>query len=108
MNTYLVRVNHFLVFLERDPRCTGCPYPVEPQIQLDDPEVADRWSERLPMDICVGMDPKDDHHFRLFWSPPRRARAGYHQIVGMPVIVPTWSDFLRVVAECGEVIERQW
>jgi hypothetical protein len=105
VNAYLVRVQHFLVFVECDPRPNGCPFPVEGDVQVDDADPPDDDPGRVPPDLCVGLDPANDHHYCLFRSPPRRARAGYHQVVGMPVIVENWKEFLYVAADCGEIVE---
>jgi hypothetical protein len=104
MNSYLVRVNQFLVFTERDPRPCGCPFPIERDIQLDDSANPNSRANSAPENLCVGIDPADRHHYRLFRSPPRRARAGFHQVVGMPVVVATWDDFLRTMNEFGEFV----
>ena len=104
MNTYLVRVNQFLVFMESDPRSTGCPFPFESNVYLDDLGSPMTSKDIAPTDLCVGIDPMNNHHFRLFRSPPRRARAGFHQVVGMPVVVATWDEFLHAMSECGELV----
>jgi hypothetical protein len=104
VNAFLVRVNHFLVFVERDPRRNGCPFPVEGGVELDDRDAPDPGPGRAPPDLCVGVDPTDGHHYGVFRSPPRRARAGFHQVVGIPMIVRTWTDFLHAAADCGEVV----
>ena len=112
VNAFLVRVNNFLVFVERDPRPNGCPFPVEEFVELDDRDWPDPDPGRAPPDLCVGVDPADGQHYCLFRSPPRRARAGFHQVVGIPMIVPTWTDFLIAAADCGEplgsLVDELW
>ena len=105
MNAYLVRVNHFLVFVEADPRCMGCAFPVEPEIRLDELDTADAVQDRTAAELCVGVDPADNHHFCVFRSATRTSRAGFRQVIGMPVVVPSWAEFLQVAAECGELID---
>jgi hypothetical protein len=102
MNAFLVRVDHFLVFLTDDPRSTGCDYPIEEDVQLEDD--TDSASGPMPVGVCVGQDPFDERHFCIFRSEPRRARAGFRQTVGMPVVVSSWDEFLRIASECGELV----
>jgi hypothetical protein len=102
MNAFLVRCDHFLVFLTDDPRSGGLPLPVEQEVLLDDDTVYD--SGPMPSGVCVGQNPKNARHYRVFRSEPGRARAGFRQTVGMPVIVPTWGDFLQIASDCGELV----
>ena len=98
MIAYLVRLHHFLVFLARDPKF-ACGLPVEPAVRLDDAKAAEP-TVHSPIGLCVGVDPVDDHHYRVFHSMLDRAHAGFHQVVGMPVVVPEWDDFLEVAKNC--------
>lgn len=103
MIAYLVRLNHFVVFLAHEPR-SACGLTVEPAVNLDDAQAAEPAAD-CPIGLCVGVDPKDDHHYRVFSSMLDRAHAGFRQVVGIPVVVPDWDDFLQVAKNCGEVLE---
>ena len=47
----------------------------------------------------------DDRHFRIFTSIANRSRAGFRQVIGIPVVVPDWTDFLDTATDCGELLE---
>lgn len=102
MTTNLVRLDHYLVFVERE--LSGCPHPFEPEIQLDESTPDDSIGGTPFADPCVGIDPADCHHYRIFPSTPYRTRAGYHQVIGIPIVVTTWRDFVQTASECGELI----
>ena len=99
MLTFLVRYSHFLVFVDQDPRPT-CESPVELCVRLDD---SDQSEEVLLgascAGICVGVDPADSRHYKIFPSMGNRAHAGFRQVVGVPVVVHDWIDFLRMAAD---------
>ena len=100
MTCYLVHSEYFLVFIAEDPRPGGCLEPVEQTIWLDDVEL----SEQLPNGLCAGRNPVDEGHFHLFQSPADRSRSGFQQVVGVPVVVPTWEHFLKAVADSVEPV----
>jgi hypothetical protein len=104
MTCYLVRYEYFLVFAARDPRPDGCLEPVEPGVWLDDGYLFDPRTGHPPAGLCAGQSPTDDRHYHLFRSPADRSRAGFHQVVGVPVVAPTWDQFLTAAAACGEPV----
>ena len=104
MTCYLVRYEYFLVFVAEDPRPDGCLEPVEDGVWLDDGHLSDPNTGRRPGGLCIGRSPTDDRHYHLFRSPADRSRAGFHQVVGVPVVVSTWDQFLKAAADCGEPV----
>jgi len=105
MSTFLVRYSHFLVFVDQDPR-PKCESPVELSVRLDDSALSEEVvSGNWSAGICVGVDPADSRHYKIFPSMGNRAHAGFRQVVGVPVVVRDWIDFLRVAADCGEVFD---
>jgi len=105
MIAYLVRLHQLLVFVARDPQA-DCGLPVECDVQLDDAKAAEPAGD-TPVGLCVGIDPKDTHHYRVFNSLLDRAHAGFRQVVGIPIVVNDWDDFLQVARNCGEVLETE-
>jgi hypothetical protein len=103
MNAFLVHFEHFLVFVEDDPRANGCIHHVD-DVLLDEANLLDPLIGQIPVGACVGRDPVDDHHYRVFRSPRHRAEAGFRQVVGMPVATSTWDEFVRVATDCGELV----
>jgi len=104
MTCHLVRYELFLVFSVTDPRTDGCLEPIEDDVWLDDAGLCDLLCGRLPGGLCAGRSPADPAHYHLFRSPADRSRAGFHQVVGVPVVVPSWDAFLRTAADCGEPV----
>jgi hypothetical protein len=104
MHASLVRYDHFLVFVAGDPRSSGCDCFVEQDVLLEYDPGFDAPSGPTPVGVCVGQDPFDSRHFRIFRSEPGRARAGFRQMVGMPLVVATWDEFLQIAADCGELV----
>lgn len=102
MTTNLVRIDHYLVFIQHEP--IDCPHPFESEIRLDESKLDELTCGPRFLDVCVGIDPGDNHHFRIFPAPVFRARAGFHQVIGIPVIVEDWKDFVRSAEDCGEVV----
>jgi hypothetical protein len=103
MTCHLVRYEYFLVFTVDDPRHDGCLDPIEHDVWLDDVGVIASGG-RSPAGLCVGRSPVDDRHYHLFQSPADRSRAGFHQVVGVPVVARTWEAFLQAAADCGEPV----
>jgi hypothetical protein len=104
MTCHLVRCGYFLVFSVGDPRVDGCLEPIEDGVWLDDPDLCDDGAAWATSGLCVGRSPADEAHYHLFRSPADRSRAGFHQVVGVPVVAPTWDAFLRAAAESGEPV----
>jgi len=104
MTCHLVRFEYFLVFSVADPRADGCVEPIEDEVWLDEPDLCQESSGRIPCGLCVGRNPKDESRYRLFRTPADRWRAGFHQVVGLPVVVTSWDAFLRAAADCGEPV----
>jgi hypothetical protein len=104
MNTFLVYFEHFLVFVLNDPRPDHPELNVEANVLLEYGELLNATLGPVPVGVCVGRHPDNPCHFRAFRSARWRAQAGFHQIVGMPVFVSCWSDFLLIAADCGELV----
>ena len=104
MTCYLVRYEYFLVFTAADPRPDGCLEPVEPGVWLDHGHLSDATAAAPPAGLCAGRSPADERHYHLFRSPADRSRAGFHQVVGVPVVVRSWDQFLSAAAACGEPV----
>ena len=104
MTCHLVRYEFFLIFSLADPRTDGCLEPIEDDVWLDDASLSDNAIGQVPRGLCVGRDPADPNHFRLFQSPADRSRAGFHQVAGVPVVAASWDAFLRTAADCGEPV----
>ena len=104
MSCYLVRYGFFLVFSVDDPRTYGCLEPIQDEVWLDDAHLTDVVAGRPVAGLCVGRSPADPNRYHLFRSPADRSRAGYHQVVGVPVVVSDWDAFLRAAADCGEPV----
>jgi len=104
MTCFLVRCDSFLVFSAADPRTDGCLEPIQDEVWLDDASLSEGPADRIPTGLCVGRDQLDPGHFRLFRSPADRARAGFHQVAGLPVVVASWDAFLRSAIESGEPV----
>jgi hypothetical protein len=101
MRMFLIRCGQFLVFVQRDPR-PGCSLDVESDIALDQVRTSYRETGH---ELCVGVDPSNPRHYGIFQSLPCRARAGFRQVVGIPVVARTWLDFLNAASDCGEVLD---
>jgi hypothetical protein len=104
MTCHLVRYEFFLVFVLDDPRHDGCLDPIEDDVWLDDAGLTDPSTGRTPPGLCVGRNPVDERHYRPFRSPADRSRAGFHQVVGVPVAARSWDAFLSAAADCGEPV----
>jgi hypothetical protein len=104
MTCYLVRYGYFVVFSVADPRTDGCLEPIEDDAWLADAGLGAPATGRLPAGLCVGRHPAHANRYHLFRCPADRSRAGFHQVVGVPVVVPTWDAFLRAAADCGEPV----
>jgi hypothetical protein len=102
MICYLVRYEFYLVFVVIDPRIDGCLDPIQDDVWLDDPRLIDPSGGWPPAGLCVGRNPADERHYRLFQSPADRARAGFHPVVGVPEVARSWDAFLRAIAACCE------
>jgi hypothetical protein len=104
MTCHLVRYDYFLVFVADDPRDGGCLDPIKDDIWLDEAGLSEPIGGRIPAGLCAGVNPIDHHHFHLFRSPAERSRAGFHQVVGVPVVSRSWDAFLTAAADCGEPV----
>jgi hypothetical protein len=104
MTCFLVGYQFFLVFSASDPRTDGCLEPIQDDVWLDDAALCDEDAGRVPSGLCVGRNAAEPTHYRLFRSPADRSRAGFHQMVGVPVVAPSWDAFLRTAADCGEPV----
>lgn len=104
MTCYLVGYQFFLVFSVGDPRTDGCLEPIQDDVWLDDAALCAGDTGRVPSGLCVGQRATDPTHYRLFRSPADRSRAGFHQVVGVPVVASSWDAFLRTAADCGEPV----
>ena len=106
MTCHLVRYEFFLVFSVNDPRVDGCLERIEDDVWLDDAGLCDLLNGDLPRGLCVGRSQTDPAHYHLFRSPADRSRAGFHQVVGVPVVAHSWDAFLRTASDCGEPVGR--
>src|SRR5262245_10608342 len=104
MTCHLVRFEYFLVFSVADPRADRCLEPIEDNVWLDEPDLCQESSGRIPCGLCVGRSPEAESRDRLCRRPADRWRAGCHQVVGLPVVVTTWDAFLQTAADCGEAV----
>jgi len=104
MTCHLVRYEYFLVFAVDDPRRDGCLEPIQDDVWLDDAGLTEPVAGRVPASLCAGRNPVDDRHYHLFQSPADRSRAGFHQVVGVPVVARSWGAFLHTAADCGEPV----
>lgn len=104
MTCHLVCYQYFLVFSVADPRTDGCLEMIQDDVWLDDAALGRGDPGRMPTGLCVGRNGADPTHFRLFRSPADRSRAGFYQVVGVPVVAPSWDAFLRTAADCGEPV----
>jgi hypothetical protein len=104
MTCHLVRYLYFLVLAAGNPRTDGCLDPIEDDVLLNGAGLSDPVTGQVPGGLCVGRDLADVRTYYLFRTPSDRSRAGSQQVVGTPIVVPTWDAFLRVAADRGEPV----
>jgi hypothetical protein len=89
---------NFLVFTAEDPRKDGYKGDVEEDVRLDyDVEAVHRWPEgKARPEACVGRDPSDPKHYKVFkYSSDLRA-AGYQPLAGTPIVFGSWTRYSRL------------
>jgi hypothetical protein len=87
-----------LVFIGEDPREAGYTGHVE-NVTLDyDIAAIHRWPEGAAApEACVGRDPGDPHHYKVFKYSSERQSAGYQPVEGTPVVFASWPDYRKLV-----------
>ena len=88
-----------LVFVYEDPRKVGYSegHVIE-NVTLDyDMEAVHSWPDgaRAP-EACLGQDPKDPLHYKVFKYSSDLQSAGYRPVPGNPVLFGSWKDYVKL------------
>jgi len=88
-----------LVFTWEDPRKAGYTGYVVDGVTLDyDMEAVHNWPDGHPApEPCVGRDPDDSNHYKVFRDSSERQSAGYQPVAGNAVVFGFWSDYLKAL-----------
>jgi hypothetical protein len=88
-----------LVFTWEDPRKAGYTGYVVDGVTLDyDMEAVHNWPDGHPApEPCVGRDPDDSSHYKVFRDNSERQSAGYQAVAGNAVVFGFWSDYLKAL-----------
>jgi hypothetical protein len=87
-----------LVFTWEDPRRTGYQGSVVEGVTLDYDIVAVlSWPYGHPMpEACIGRDPHDPKHYKVFQYSSQLQSSGYEPVSGTAEVFGTWKDYLKL------------
>jgi hypothetical protein len=88
----------YLVFTGEDPRQAGYEGVVDVGVTLDyDMEAVHRWpdGEAAP-EACVGRDPTNPTHYKVFKFSRDRQAEGFQPVAGTPLVFVSWRDYARL------------
>jgi len=88
----------YLVFTWEDPRKHGFTGDVIEDVDLAyDMQEVHRWLDGDPQpEACVGRDPDDRRHYKVFKYCKDRESAGYEPVDGTAEVFGSWSDYVRL------------
>jgi hypothetical protein len=110
---FLVEDNRYgmtnLVFTWEDPRGAGYKGNVAEGVSLEyDMEAVHSWPDGHPRpDACVGRDPDNPNHYKVFKYCNERQAAGYHPVAGTPAVFGSWSDYLKL-CHPEDLADEEW
>src|SRR5262245_24799596 len=86
------------VFTVEDPHRAGYRGEVEAGVSLDyDLLAVHSWPDGAPApEACLGRDPHDPTHYKVFKYGSDRASAGFDPVEGRVYVVTYWNDFSRL------------
>ena len=100
--THDTSLNHH-VFTEEDPRRDGCSSAVSDNVTLELPAGMESLHEvhtwplgAEALDVCLGRDPEDKSHFKIFCDDRDCRDAGYSNLGSNFSVHRTWSDYESV------------
>ncbi len=88
-----------LVFTQEDPKKIGCALDFDEGVSLDyDMDAVHSWPEGTDApEVCVGQDPNDPKHYKVFKYEKDCRGEGYHLIPGTPLVFGSWNDYRKLV-----------
>lgn len=110
---FLVRHYYYgvvnLVFTWRDPRADGYQGEVIEVEELDyNMEQVHAWPDGAkPPEACVGRKP-DSETYKVFRYSSDRNREGYDPVEGIPLVVGSWFDYLKLRPDVREMDEEDY
>ncbi|MGO8751710.1 MAG: hypothetical protein ACLQNE_37690 [Thermoguttaceae bacterium] len=86
-----------LVFTLKDPRKAGYTGYVIEGVTLDyDVEAVHDWPVGDPApEPCVGRDPDNPNHYKVFKDRSELQSAGFQPVIGNALVFGRWPDYLR-------------
>jgi len=87
-----------LVFTYEDPRKVGFKGAVDAGVSLDyDMETVHSWPDGSEApEVCVGQDPDDPNHYKVFKYERDRESEGYRPVPGTPIVFGSWNDYKKL------------
>lgn len=88
----------YLVFTVDNPQREGYQGQITEEVNLDyDMEAVHTWphGKKRP-EVCVGRDPNDPHHYKVFKYRGDLRTEGYRPVPGTPVVFGSWSEYARL------------
>ncbi len=103
----------FLVFTPSDPRKDGYQGIVEEDVDLDyDMLEVHQWPSGHPRpEVCVGRDPVNPKHYKVFKYSNQLRSAGYQSVDGMLVTPGDWARYNRlhqIPPDPEQTDEEEW
>lgn len=101
----------YLVFTSDDPRREGYRGEVE-EVSLDYNIEVHLWPDGQDRpEACVGRDPKNPNHLKVFKYSRDLQKEGYQLVPGTPVVFSTWSQYARlhlIPPDPEQTPDEQW
>ncbi len=87
-----------LIFTYEDPKKIGCTLDVDEGVSLDyDMDAVHSWPEGADApEVCVGQDPDDPKHYKVFKYEKDCQREGYRLIPGTPLVFGSWRAYRKL------------
>lgn len=87
-------MTHFYVFTDEDPRNDGYDGPVEQDVRLDESgTIGGRSANATAAVPCLGQDPSDPRHFKVFECTKDCRRDGFSPVASVYGKYQSWREF---------------
>ena len=85
------------VFTDKNPRDDGYDGELQENVTLDTSEGVNEWRNGTrSLDGCLGQDPEDDSHYKVFQYDKDCSNAKFHNLGTNFSSHDSWSDYEKI------------